>query len=146
MKQQMMTGDELRVAQAAKPQNKYHAKHTIIVGLTFPSQAQAARYVELRQEEDSGCIDRLNPHPPTYRLEANGRLIGRYTPDFIYRRGEQWVTEDVKGGPVSRDVPLRLKLMEACHGIKVQIIRMERRRVESLLALAAVQGRMEASK
>jgi len=140
MKQTMLP---IRDVLKLKSGNKFHARRTMVDGIKFPSRAQAARYVELRIEEEKGFIDSLNAHPMTHKLAVNGGLIGTYTPDFVYRHGVEWVTEDVKGGPVSRDVPLRLKLMEWCHGIKVQIVKMPDEKVGALLGFAAAEGRID---
>lgn len=74
-------------------------------------------------------------------VERSRRLIGHYTPDATYvdHKGEK-VVEDVKGWKVSRDFPLRAKLMEVCHNLPVQVIR-EQRGVQQYARGAGVRGK-----
>lgn len=68
-------------------------------------------------------------------------VIGSYTPDFQYldHRGEL-VVEDVKGWKISRDFPLRKKLMVACHNIDVRVIK-EQRGVQQWARGAGAKGK-----
>ena len=73
-------------------------------------------------------------------VRRSRRLIGRYTPDATYRdHRNALVAEDVKGHKISRDFPLRAKLMEACHNLPVTIIR-KQRGVEQWARGAGVRG------
>lgn len=74
-------------------------------------------------------------------VRRSRRLIGHYTPDATYvdHKGEK-VAEDVKGWKVSRDFPLRAKLMEVCHNLPVQVIR-EQRGVQQYARGAGVRGK-----
>lgn len=109
-------------AAPVRGQTKYHAVKGTIDGFTFDSQAEGRRYLVLRDRLQRGEIRDLEPHPPAYRLEVNGVLISRYTPDFRYvvvATGET-VVEDVKSSPTkTRDYVMRRKLMLALHGIRV---------------------------
>jgi hypothetical protein len=69
----------------------------------------------------AGEISELEPHP-RYDLIVNGVKIGIYTGDSRYRCNGKLVVEDVKGDKscISRDYPLRKKLMKALFGIDVQ--------------------------
>lgn len=102
--------------------NKYGSKRTVIDNHRFDSQAEGRRYLALRDRLQRGEIRDLEPHPPAYRLDVNGVLVSRYTPDFRYvviETGET-VVEDVKSNPTrTRDYVMRRKLMKALHGIEI---------------------------
>lgn len=102
--------------------SKYRARPTVVEGIRFASQAEARRFTELRLLERAGEIRGLITQVK-FPLVVNGVKCGQYTADFSYfnKDGNQ-VVEDVKGYMV-RDVPLRLKLVEAIYGIKVEIIK-----------------------
>jgi hypothetical protein len=59
-------------------------------------------------------------------VERSRQAIGTYTPDFEYldHTGER-VVEDVKGWKISRDFPLRKRLMVACHNVEIQVIKQQ---------------------
>ena len=101
--------------------SKYGAKKTVVDGITFPSKLEAKRYGELRMLERSGAITALQRQVP-FDLKVNGHLICRYIADFTYTQTAtgEIVTEDAKGmmTPAFR---LKAKLMEAIHGIVVQV-------------------------
>jgi len=106
-----------------KPANKYGAKRTAIDGIYFDSKAEAKRYTELRLMQAAGLITKLETHP-CYEIEYHFKKICVVELDFKYfdhKRGE-YVIEDVKG----QDNPLSIlkrKLVEAFHGIKVEVIK-----------------------
>jgi len=94
------------------------------------STAESRRCDELQLMEQAGLIRDLEAHPQRrYRLDVNGVHVCDYLADFTYydvERGRP-VVEDVKGHQT--DVSkLKLKLMEACHGIAVEIVRSVRAR------------------
>lgn len=109
--------------------NKYRAKKVVIDGITFDSQAEAARYAFLSHAELTGRIAGLELQP-VFVLAEGVKLVGekrkrpaiRYRADFSYvtQLGEK-VVEDVKGmdTPVSR---LKRHLMATIHGIQVRVI------------------------
>jgi hypothetical protein len=106
------------LAQVEKPKhNKYNAMRCMIDGYVFDSKAEAARYVVLRAERDSGHITDLRPHPkpayvliPAFKDNAGKKHQAvRYTPDFEYRRGDKLVIEDVKGGKATMTPVFRIK-------------------------------------
>jgi hypothetical protein len=72
----------------------------------------------------AGAIKALKCHP-SWQLKVGDVLIGRYTADFSFidTATGKLVVEDVKGGPVSRDYPLRVKLLKALYGIDVVEVR-----------------------
>ena len=73
--------------------NKLNAKRETVDGHSFPSQAEAKRYRELRLLEKAGKIRYLILQP---RFDMP--IGARYTPDFEYEgvNGERFV-EEVKG-------------------------------------------------
>lgn len=113
-----------RVAFGMRPRtgNYAHVKRTIRDGIQFDSKKEADRYTALRLLEANGEI-RAFRLKPLYRMEVNGVLICKYTPDFVYEecRKGVWteVVEDVKGYPNER-WPMKRKLFKALFG---QVIR-----------------------
>lgn len=97
--------------------NKYGARKTTVFGITFDSQREANRYMQLRAMLDAGEISNLRMQVP-YPCEVNGQLVCRYIADFVYERDGQTVVEDVKGmkTPVYR---LKRKLVAALHAIVI---------------------------
>lgn len=101
--------------------NKYHAKKTVVDGITFPSKREAKRWLQLQQLQRVGEISGLQ-RQIKYDLVVNGVKIGRYTSDFEYEENGEHVVEDVKSNATAtaRDYPLRKKLMLAIHGISIR--------------------------
>jgi hypothetical protein len=114
-----MTAEQVRKGGRRKP-NKYGAKKTEVDGITFDSRLEARRYVQLKALQAAGEIHGLKLQP-RYEFVVNGVHVGRYTPDFRYMDNEGDIhTEDVKGVR-TRDLSLRLKLMQAIHGVTVEL-------------------------
>jgi hypothetical protein len=104
-----------------RTRSKFNNRKVEFDGHTFDSQAEAGRYFALAIRQREGEITELECHP-VYRLEVNGQLIGRYTPDFSYRIAETGavVVEDVKSKPTKTEAyGLRKRLMKAIYGISV---------------------------
>lgn len=82
--------------------SKYRNRKVKADGYTFDSQAEYARYCELKQLKRAGEIDDFNVHPK-YELQPsfkrNGKTIRAitYSGDFSYRENGRVVVEDVKG-------------------------------------------------
>ncbi len=118
-----------------KRRNKYGAVKTTVDGITFDSKREARRYGELKLLEKVGTISNLKLQPAfklacgpnPVLIRSNGYPNGRqatYRADFSYNCSDGHVVEDVKGGaatdtPVSR---LKRAMMEAQHGVKVEIV------------------------
>lgn len=92
------------------------------------------------------CLERMPDDAQALEVLARDvvrsrRRIGVYTPDASYvdHRGQR-VVEDVKGHRISRDFPLRAKLMEVAHNLPVKVIR-EQRGVQQFARGAGVRGR-----
>lgn len=128
---------------ANKP-SKYKNRKARAFGRTYDSIGERDRAFYLLDAAHRGEIRNLRQQVP-FRLCVNGVLICRYIADFVYeKRGyqgtygdrlvvkaalgedyvENWieVVEDFKG--VKTDVfKLKEKLMKACHGIEIRIVK-----------------------
>lgn len=103
-----------------RKRSKYGAIRTRLDGYTFDSKAEAERWATLKILAAAGEITGLQRQVP-YDLTVNGTRIARYVGDFEYRdRMGDSVVEDVKG-VLTPEFRLKAKLMEAIHGIVVQI-------------------------
>lgn len=127
---------------AKKKTNKYNAKKTVIDGIEFDSTKEGKRYVVLKNAQEQGAISNLTLQPAwealpakreTYieHLKTKYKIKTRtivqpikYTADFSYIKDGKLIVEDVKPCPqmLSRDVPLRLKLMKYFHDIDVTLV------------------------
>lgn len=121
---------------------KYGNKKVEYDGILFDSTKEKNRYIVLKQAESSGLISDLTLQPrwellpakkETYvkHLKTKDKICERtlmlpihYTADFSYIKNGILVVEDVKSSPklLSRDVPLRLKMMKYFHDIDVRLI------------------------
>ena len=127
---------------ARKNEPKYHNKKVEYDGILFDSIKEKDRYIVLKQAEQDGLISELTLQPRWVLLPAKKeqyiehkktkdvvkeRTIlqpMRYTADFSYIKDGKFVVEDVKGSPytLSKDVPLRLKMMKYFHDIDVRLV------------------------
>jgi len=115
---------------------KYHAKKTVIDGITFDSKKEADRYVQLKVLEKAGEIEGLQMQveyeliPAQYgpdRITPTGKhkrgpLLERavkYKADFVYKVDGLTVVEDVKGFK-TKDYIIKRKLMLWVHGIQIR--------------------------
>ncbi|MCP9494090.1 MAG: DUF1064 domain-containing protein [Pyrinomonadaceae bacterium MAG19_C2-C3] len=101
---------------------KSGAVKTVIDGITFDSKLEAVFYNELKMRQLAGEISDLELQP-RFDFEINGVKIGRYTGDFRYTENGKSVVADAKGGWVSRDYPLRKKLLKALYNIDILELR-----------------------
>lgn len=82
--------------------NKYHAKKTVVDGITFDSRREADRYLVLKSMEEEGAIEDLR-RQVRYELIPAFDVDGRhyrpvfYVADFVYVEDGKEVVEDVKG-------------------------------------------------
>lgn len=84
--------------------SKYHAKKTVVDGITFDSKREADRYLVLKSMEEDGAIEDLR-RQVRYELMPAFDVDGRhyrpvfYVADFVYVDKEtgKEVVEDVKG-------------------------------------------------
>lgn len=121
--------------------HKYRAKPVIIDGHRFPSMAEGAHYVRLKELADTGRIFDLELHPRWDLHGPGGQKVGRYTADFRFRDNGLVCVHDVKG-TCSRDVRLRLGLLESEYRYKVELIKVKPAEVRNLLGPALVCGRL----
>lgn len=108
------------------PTSKYHARKTVVDGITFDSRREAKRYGELKLLERAGAIKGLR-RQVRYELipafDAGGKHYRptSYVADFVYtdvKSGKE-IVEDVKG--VRTDV-YRLKSKMFAHKFGVAIL------------------------
>jgi hypothetical protein len=85
-------------AMQRKRGSKYRAKRVRIDGHTFPSMAEGARYLELRQMVDAGLVRDLILQP-RYPIHVNGKHLCYVVADFEYEDAQTGTRhiEDVKG-------------------------------------------------
>ena len=119
---------ELQAAhKPARRSNKYNARHTGIDGITYHSAREAKICHELRLAERAGHIKDLELQPK-YDFVIDGVEIGTYTADARYfdlRKGfHGYHVIDVKSEATAEraDFKMKMKLMQAVHGIIVELI------------------------
>lgn len=111
------------LAQKKKPANKYNAKRVLLDGICFDSKAEANDYAALKLREKAGEVTDIELQR-WYDLIVNGVLVARYRADFVFfdrlccaRR-----IVDTKG-VVTRDFRMKQKLMKACHGLEIEVVK-----------------------
>ncbi len=126
-------------ASARRVRSKYGSVKTQVAGITFDSKAEAARFVELKQLEAIGDIDRLRLQVKYVLLPAKRNADGyleresAYIADFVYldREGNE-VVEDMKS-PATRtpEYVIKRKLMLSVHGITVREVGVKKRKAKA---------------
>jgi len=104
--------------------NKYFAKKTIAMGLTFDSRWEAERWGQLKAMERAGVVTQLE-RQIKFPLEINEQKICDYIADFRYLLEEEnglskLVVEDAKGVQTP-EFKLKKKMMKAIHGIDIHL-------------------------
>ena len=104
--------------------SKYHAKKTVVDGITFDSRKEAYRYLALKGMEEDGSIEDLR-RQVRYELVPAFDVDGRhyrpvyYVADFVYVEDGKEVVEDVKG--MRTDVyRLKSKLFARRYGMNIR--------------------------
>lgn len=104
--------------------SKYHAKKTVVDGITFDSKREADRYLVLKGMEEDGTIKELR-RQVRYELIPAFDVDGRhyrpvfYVADFVYVEDGKEIVEDVKG--MRTDVyRLKSKLFARRYGISIR--------------------------
>lgn len=106
---------------------KFHAKKTTIDGITFASQKEGRRYLELKALLRAGKISDLKLQVPfelipTHRLKSGKTVRKRqYIADFTYcdtMTGEK-IVEDVKGFR-TKEYTLKRDMMWDKYGIEIK--------------------------
>ena len=82
--------------------SKYHAKKTVVDGVTFDSKREANRYLVLKGMEEDGTIKDLRRQVryeliPAFDVDGKHYRPVFYVADFVYRENGHEVIEDVKG-------------------------------------------------
>lgn len=104
--------------------SKYHAKKTVVDGITFDSRKEADRYLVLKGMEEDGSIEGLRRQVryelvPAFDVDGKHYRPVYYVADFVYREDGREVVEDVKG--VRTDVyRLKSKLFARRYGMSVR--------------------------
>lgn len=100
--------------------NKYGAIKVKTAEGTFDSKAELARWQWLQQELKEGRITGLK-RQVEYSLDVNGKHICKYRADFVLTLPDGRIVVDDYKGMVTDAFRLKAKLMEACHGLKVNV-------------------------
>jgi hypothetical protein len=87
---------------------------------TFDSKTEARRGETLTTLERVGAISELQ-FQPMYLLNKSPRVS--YRPDFQYREDGHLVLEDVKGGPITRELRVKLLWLREKFGLEVDLVR-----------------------
>lgn len=126
--------------------SKYHNKPVVYDGIKFISTKEGNYYLYLKQLQENGEISNLRLQVPyeiipavwgerTVQLKTKTKQVKysiqkatHYLADFVYidtKTGKEHVV-DVKGktAPLTEGFRLKWKLMQAVHGITVEIVRM----------------------
>lgn len=106
--------------------SKYHAKKTIVDGITFDSRKESYRYLVLKGMEEDGSIEDLRRQVryelvPAFDVDGKHYRPVFYVADFVYVDKEtgKTVVEDVKG--VRTDVyKLKSKLFARRYGMSIK--------------------------
>ena len=109
---------------AQQKRQKYGAVKTTVMGITFASKREAARYQQLLLMQRAGLITDLQRQVPfeiasAQRINGRSHCARKYIADFVYGDEEgNRVVEDAKG---VRTETYRLKrhLMAERHGIHI---------------------------
>lgn len=104
---------------------KWKNKRCEADGIWFDSMAERDRYLTLKQMEQAGLIECLQPHK-SYLFTINGIKLWSYTPDFEYVdcKTKQLVIEDVKNSvnATERSFKRNVKMMMALYGLNVKVV------------------------
>lgn len=111
------------LSQKKKPSNKYNAKRVLLDGICSDSKTEANYYAALKLRERANEVTDIELQR-WYDLIVNGVLVARYRADFVFfdriccaRR-----IVDTKG-VVTRDFRMKQKLMKACHGLEIEVVK-----------------------
>lgn len=102
---------------------KYKAQPVVIDGIRFASKLEGRYYANLKLQQRAGEVTNVELQKP-YLVTIGGKLICTYRSDFAFwdMREQRERVVDCKGvdTPVSK---LKRKLVEAIHGIQIEIVR-----------------------
>lgn len=107
--------------------NKYNAKKTWVDGVKFDSKKEAARYIQLKADADSGKISNLRlqvSYELIPKLTINGKTQRaiKYIADFVYfdTAHDVEICEDCKG-MITDIFKIKYRLMKMIHNIDIKI-------------------------
>lgn len=85
-----------------RERSKYHARKTVIDGITFDSRREADRYLVLKSMEKDGLIENLRRQVryelvPAFDVDGKHYRPVFYVADFVYVEDGKEIVEDVKG-------------------------------------------------
>jgi hypothetical protein len=133
--------------------NKHNANKTIVDGIVFDSEMEAAYYVRfLNINKDRWHILKVHPH---FDFIVNGEKIGKGAKfDFLCVKKD--IASELKGmnalwvidvkGRMTREWAKARDLMKACHGIDVTLVGVDelpRVQVKNLIEQAEIEGRLK---
>ena len=112
-----------------KRKNKYSARKTTFMGITFDSKWEAERWGELTAMERAGYIVNLERQIP-YDISVNNMKICKYVADFRYTQVDEYgnetkIVEDAKGVETP-EFKLKKKLMKAVFDIDIYLSKKNR--------------------
>ena len=104
--------------------SKYHAKKTVVDGITFDSRKEADRYLALKGMEEDGSIEALRRQVryelvPAFDVDGKHYRPVYYVADFVYVEDGKTVVEDVKG-MVTDVYKLKSKLFARRYGMSIK--------------------------
>ena len=112
------------LAMRKKKNAKFKNKTCKAQGKKFDSMLERDRFFFLQEQQKRGFIKNLRCQV-RFSLDVNGEHICDYVSDFIYDTDRICVVEDVKSSATEKlsTFVLKKKLMKACHGIEIKIVK-----------------------
>lgn len=106
--------------------SKYLNKKITIDGITFDSQKEGARYLQLKALQKAGSISHLKCQPVfKYLSDDKKKVLFKYIADFDYCTDDgSYTVEDVKS-PMTAKLPvfrLKKKLIEDRFKIEIHLV------------------------
>lgn len=104
--------------------SKYHARKTVIDGITFDSRREADRYLVLKSMEKDGLIENLRRQVryeliPAFDVDGKHYRPVFYVADFVYVEDGKEIVEDVKGMRTDT-YKLKSKLFARRYGMSIK--------------------------
>jgi len=108
--------------------NKYHAKQTIVDGITFASNRESVRYIELRNMKLVGMIKSLSLQPEFILQEGYRRKDGKkiraikYIADFKVEYMDGHIEIEDSKGMETNVFKIKRKILEAKYDLILKIV------------------------
>lgn len=104
--------------------SKYHARKTVVDGITFDSRREADRYLVLKSMEKDGLIENLRRQVryeliPAFDVDGKHYRPVFYVADFVYVEDGKEIVEDVKGMRTDT-YKLKSKLFARRYGMSIK--------------------------